>query len=492
MKPTILAIVGVAVFTMASTAIAQDSPEPGRVERIEQYGITWTFASPVRAGRFVTGDWWVIGPVTVTSVTPAPGPARTEAASGIRVDQWGSTSLAEDPRMRNGSMIVLKASQNQAFDSRGAGFEPDLAVRYPLQLAAGQSLVSTISNETASNRNFCHELMWESEKTEQVVLKSAAVLTCLAEVPPADAFRPPYCGTLKPLFRASRIRWDVLPKLPPVEGVPDWEQFERYFQRPWLDHIPSWTQRPLSPSENQPAYGREHARVTSIASLMVLLDVPRQRKEKLVLGLLQRGIDLWGIARAGGHWNHGGGHGNGRKWPILFASILLDDASLRTLPDTATFHEDVQTYYGTGWHGQTALYWMVNHHGPRQRYEHKPPEQWEQWDRSTEGYRVSSTAQGWIGAALAARMMKAIQLWDHDAFFDYCDRWMRPDDPYADRRGGHPRPDQETRTYDPFVDRMWRACRDRAPDQPMAGNPRMLVYDASGRLVWVPNPKPTE
>ncbi len=491
MKRMILTIVATVISSVCSTVLAQTAAGGERVDRIEQYGITWTFASPVRAGRFVTGDWWVVGPVTVESVTPAPGPAGGAAASGIKADQWGSTSLSEDPRMRNGSMIVRKAAQAQAFDSRGASFEPDVGAKFPLDLKPSQTLVSTISHETAVNRNFCHELMWDSEKTEQVVLQSAAVLTCLADVPPADAFRPPYCGERKPLFRASRIRWDRLPTLAPVEGVPDWAQFERYFQRPWLDHIPSWTQRPLSPNENQPAYGREHARITSIASLMVMLDVPRQRKEKLVRGLIQRGIDLWGIAQAGGHWNHGGGHGNGRKWPILFASIMLDDATLRTLPDSATFHEDVQTYYGTGWHGQTALYWMVNHHGPRRRYEHKPPEQWQRWDRATEGYRTSSTAQGWIGNALAARMMKAIKLWNHDAFFDYCDRWMRLDDPYAARRGGHPRPRQETHTYDPFVDRMWRTYRDQAPPQPMAGNPRMLIWDDNGRQVWVANPKPT-
>ena len=38
---------------------------------VSQYGITWSFAEPARVGRYVTGDWWVVGPVTVTQITPA-------------------------------------------------------------------------------------------------------------------------------------------------------------------------------------------------------------------------------------------------------------------------------------------------------------------------------------------------------------------------------------------------------------------------------------
>ena len=46
-----------------------------KVQQLTQYGITWTFDRPVQAGQFINGDWWVIGPVTVTSITPMPGPA---------------------------------------------------------------------------------------------------------------------------------------------------------------------------------------------------------------------------------------------------------------------------------------------------------------------------------------------------------------------------------------------------------------------------------
>jgi hypothetical protein len=483
---------GAAGAVLAALAAGADhaAAEPA-VTEITQYGITWTFDRPVRAGQFITGDWWVIGAVTVTSVSPAPGKAPADEQLDIKKDQWGNTSLRDDDRMRNGSMIVRKAGPGQGYDSRSGAYRSELSVTFPYRLAANETLISTISHRSIDNLDFCHQLMWSSDKNEQVVLKAAAALTALAEVPPADAFRPPYAGTAKPIFRAGDLKWDLLGRLKPVEHTPSWEQFERYFQRPWLDHISSWGQRSVSPNENQPAYGRECGRVTSIAALMVHLDVPRQRKQKLVIGMVQRGIDLWGLAQVGAHWCQGGGHGSGRKWPILFASLMLDEPSLLRLPPTAVFHEDVQTYYGQGWFGQTALYWMVNHHGPRTRYEEKPPEQWQRWDRSTEGYRCSSTAQGWIGTALAARLMGAIGIWNHDAFFDYCDRWMRLDDPYKARRGKRGRPAQETKTYDPFVTEMWRTYRQSAPAQPMAGSPRKWVWEGSNAH-WAPNPKPAD
>jgi hypothetical protein len=391
--------------------------------------------------------------------------------------------------MLNGSMVVLQCGPGQGYDSRSAGYDPALSVRLPFELAASRSLVSTISNTSLPVQNFCHKIMWTSEKQEQTVLRSAAVLTCLPGEPPADAFRPPYAGADKPLYRAKDLRWDLLLQLKPAGQVPDWEDFERYFQRAWLDHIPSWVQRGLSPNENQPAYGREHGRLVSIAGLMVHLDVPRERKERLVVGLVQLGIDLSGLAKVGGDWNQGGGHGSGRKWPILFASLMLDDPKLRELPETAVFHEDAQTYYGKGWFGQTVLWQMITHHGPREPYEEKPPEQWEEWDRTSEGYRICCNAVAWVGTALAARMMKAIPIWRHDAFFDYCDRWMRSDDPYAAARGGRSRPGQETTTFDPFVDAVWRAYRDTAPAQEYSGVNFKRIWEGE-QPKWVPNPRP--
>src|ERR1035437_1940004 len=41
-------------------------------ESVSQYGITWTFEKPARVGQFISGDSYVVGPVTVTGLNPAP------------------------------------------------------------------------------------------------------------------------------------------------------------------------------------------------------------------------------------------------------------------------------------------------------------------------------------------------------------------------------------------------------------------------------------
>lgn len=456
---------------------------------VSEYGITWTFDKPAKTGQFITGDWWVIGPVTIVKITPAPGPVHTENLN-IKINRWNDTSLKLDTTMRNGSMIVLKAGRTQGYDSRSGSFSKKDVITLPFKLAPNLSLISSISNTTLPVENFCKDIMWDSEKKSQTVMKAAAVLTCLKEVPPGDAFRPPYAGVEKPIFQAKDIKWNLLPKLklPADEAVPSWPEFERYFQRPWLDHLLSWEQQELVPNENGPNYGREHARLVSIASLMVMLDVPKVKKEKLTTELIQRGIDLYGIAINGGYWNEGGGHSSGRKWPILFASILLDNPNIAKIPESAVFQEDTQTYYGEGWFKQDVLWQMIMHHGKRDPYEEKPPEQWQKWDSTSESYRLCCNAVAWTGTALAARYMKAIKLWRHDAYFDYIERWMRKDDPHKTARGNHPRPKAETTTSDPFVTAMWKAHRKNAPQQPPSNNNIKWVWQGN-KGIWASNSK---
>ncbi|MCH5373220.1 MAG: hypothetical protein JJ992_04545, partial [Planctomycetes bacterium] len=58
--------------TRANAPVRPALADLARVESITQYGITWRFAEPVRAGQFVNGDWYVVGRVTVSAVEPKP------------------------------------------------------------------------------------------------------------------------------------------------------------------------------------------------------------------------------------------------------------------------------------------------------------------------------------------------------------------------------------------------------------------------------------
>lgn len=452
--------------------------------------ITWTFDREYPVGEFITGDPWVVGPVTVVSVSPAPGPVEVPAGAAAVKSRYGATGMKpDDGRMRNGSMVVLKPGKNQGYDSRLINYSPELSVAFPCKLEANRTLISTVSNETLPVTLLCDTLMWASEKNGPLALKSASVLTCLDKEPPADAFRPPYAGTEKPVYQAKNLHWEILPALKPAGPVPSWPQFERYFARPWLDHQESWLHQMTGPNENQVNYGREFSRLTSIASLMLMLEGPREQKEKLMTGLVQLGIDLHGLAQEGRRWSADGGHWNGRKWPVLFAGLMLDEPKLKTLPPTVLFSEDQQTYYGQGWCGQDALYQMVWHTGPKPPYEEKPPGEWDAGDKRSEGYRVVVSG-GLPGTALAVQWMKAKALWNHDAFFDYYDRWMAAADPYEAGRGAFPRPKQEGKSLDPFVDAMWAAHRAGVPAQPGAtANTKWVWKTDGGGGEFVPNAK---
>lgn len=114
--------------------------------------------------------------------------------------------------------------------------------------------------------------------------------------------------------------------------------------------------------------------------------------------LLMQGVKspFFRLAMAGGYWNEGGGHSSGRKWPILFASIMLDNPEITDLPETAVFQEDTQTYYSKGWFGQTALWQMIMHHGKRDTYEEKPPEQWEKAKKESGYPMLNKYASSWM------------------------------------------------------------------------------------------------
>ena len=483
-KTTFLA--GIAVLFLVQTIYGQSANVADRQE-VSQYGITWKFDKPVKSGRFITGDWWVIGPVNVVSVTPAQGPAPADDSMNIPKDGFGVSMLANDNQMRNGSMVLPDGEiMEQGYDSRGLGYDPSTSIKFPYNLDVDRSMISSESHKTLPNDNFCHKIMWTKEKKSNSPLKTVAVLTCLTEVPAEDAFRPAYAGK-KTIYREKDLKYEKLLRLKPVGKEPEWDDFERYFQRVWLDKH-SWSFNGVVPTENQVGYGREGARLGSMAGLLLNLDVPNEKKRNLLIGFVQRGIDLCGLVESGMIWSADGGHFSGRKWPILFAGIMLDNENMRNIVLTVPFQEDQQTYYGKGFFGQTVLWQIVHHTGHLPSYEEKSPEKWNAGDKKSEGYRNCCTSNAWIGTALTVRLMKGVKMWGHNAFFDYCDRWMAKDDPYKKARGKYERPSGEGATYDPWVDAMWEAYRKTAPQQEAADKSLNLKWKWFGEAgKWVPN-----
>jgi hypothetical protein len=197
------------------------------------------------------------------------------------------------------------------------------------------------------------------------------------------------------------------------------------------------------------------------------------------------GIDYWGLVR-NGHpgWQGWGGHGSGRKFPIVFAGLLLGDEEMasptKSFPKVE-FGEDNQTMYGEGWTGAKALF--AGHSGIQSAtgrverpqwgpYEHLRPSKWTSSQRQSEAYRRANTSSSWVGQALVLRLLKAERAWNHDAFFDYVDRWMTEDDREhraeimkhhaGFRLDDRARFTHQGNTWEPFVKTMWEMYRGKA------------------------------
>ncbi len=165
---------------------------------VSQYGITWTFAQPVRAGHFVNGDWYVVGPVTVTAIDPKP--LYGNQIPKFQLDHMDK-ERPEAQRVRNGFMVNPPAEMKVAYDSGVRNwFDPALLQKLPAQLQPGDSLVATISMPKGLK---LRAPLWQDIERgvdDSSPVRTAAVLTCVAEPQPADAFRPGFCDRRQKIY----------------------------------------------------------------------------------------------------------------------------------------------------------------------------------------------------------------------------------------------------------------------------------------------------
>ncbi len=443
---------------------------------ISQYGITWTFEQPARVGQFVNGDWYVVGPVTIKTIDPRPLYGNEIPRRELdRMDR----ERPESQRVRNGFMLNPSAEMKVAYDSGVRNwFDASLIQKLPVTMKPGDSLVSTIS--MPKNLVLHAQLRNKIERgvDDSSPIRTAAVLTCVSTPQPADAFRSAFCDRQQRIYLARNLKRELLPTATATKSMPKVQQYIRFTQRPWVGTGFFGFEEPV---ENMPQYGLEYGRVVGIAALLLCADLKPGEKEPLLVNLVQVGIDLGGMVRAGHPgWTGWGGHGSGRKLPIVFAGTLLGDDELACISGSypkVSFGEDEQTAYGDCWTGAKVVF--AGHSGidaatgeGRSRgngwgpYEHIPPSQWKDGQNTSESYRRCCTSVGWVAQALALRLMHAERAWDHDAFFDYVDRWMYEDDAAfvktineATGRDHDKEWARQGQAWDAFVNEMWAEHR---------------------------------
>ncbi|MEK7674939.1 MAG: hypothetical protein AAB676_03770 [Verrucomicrobiota bacterium] len=466
----------VVIFTKDNAPATPQLEDLPQKERVSQFGITWTFAQPARVGQFVNGDWYVVGPVTIQAIDPKPlHGAEIPWRQLDRMDK----ERPESQRVRNGFMLNPPAKMQVAYDSGVRNwFEPSLIQKLPVNMKPGDSFVSTISMPKGLVLQAQLRNKIERGEGDSSPIRTAAVLTCVETPQPADTFRPAFCDREQKKYLARHLRRELLPTAAATPAKPGIEQFIRFTQRPWVGTCFFGFEEPV---ENMPQYGLEYGRVAGISALLLCTDLKPEQKEPLLLNLVQVGIDLGGMVRAGHPgWTGWGGHGSGRKLPIVWAGLLLGDSQLANINQSfpkASFGEDEQTAYGDGWTGAKVVF--TGHSGidaatgaGRSRgngwgpYEHTPPAQWKEGQNTSESYRRCCTSVGWVAQALALRLLHAEEAWGHDPFFDYVDRWMHEDDSQfvktikaATGRDHDKEWARQGQAWDAFVNELWAKHR---------------------------------
>jgi hypothetical protein len=483
-----LMVVGyLAIVTNTATAATE----------IAQFGITWTFnknlstdgaAGTYQYGQFVNGDYWVVGPVTIIGINPP------------------STDIGG--RIMNGSMInPSPTNYNQGYDnamyantySSSLNKAFNVSPGSPLVLPSGSSLVSTISLPTASARP---------------QLKGASILTVLSSAPAVGSFRPPYSGTNKTIkFNKSGLSYSPLKSLAAVTGTPVLADVERQFERPWIDHQGSWVGRYQHPADNMPDYGQYMSTQIGDAVLMLNLNFTNTQKEKLLIRLVQLGIDFYGIAQAGGSWSADGGHGMGRLLPIQLVGLVLGDADMLAAAELTNpnvvesaafspqlpkviFQELQNTFYVDALsvsitQNNTPVAWAPDNDGdgvtertplPYTTKDIGLPEfgirHLELPQRDNRNFDTISTYRSINGAASTSHALAALILgikadWKHNVFFDYIDRWFTLTDGY-----------QAYQSIGPFCHNMWDTYRaNYGPIWPSAPNEVNDLFASIGNKV---------
>ncbi len=422
---------------------------------VSQFGITWTFDRDYTTGQFANGDYWVVGPVRISSISPA--------------------STNSGGRTMNGSMINPSVGATQGYDSAmydtyGPSFSASLNVAAgvssssPLVVSAGSSLVSTISISAAGNRP---------------QLSDAAILTVLSAAAPAGSFRPPYIGTNKTLrWNVSQLNYGVLRSFAPVTGTPNLATVADYFDRPWLEQNTTWLGRYTHPSNNQPDYGRDLSLQLADGLLMLQLNYSNAEKERLLIRMVQYGIDVYGAAANGGVWEDNGGHGQGRKMPMILAGMVLGDSQILAYANAANhfiFQDDRQTfvvsqsdvgrplYSADGRTREPYIQADVGVPEWGEKHASSPDRDGRNWSTNYRGI----VGQSIFGHILAAQLMGAKDTWNWDPVFDYMDRYWTVE---RDVTGS-------STALSTFHRNMWAAYRSQAgsPPPPPNGSPSSLT-----------------
>lgn len=462
------------VFVVAGLETGAGDGTTGEVTAVEDRavlsdhgGIRFNFAKAMPTGRYVNGDWFVSSQAAPVSI--------------VRMDP----PFVIDGREKNGAESRYGSG---GFGPGGQGFDGSTTPNgnvtgYPYQSAlnvdpanTGKPLVFAKGAEGSVDKG----KSGTPDKSGRAALDYMARLTIVNKLPPEGAFRP---GADNPVKTSPWTEADMdLSILPNVAAVPTLPEFDAVYdkiRRPHMHTSLKGQNRVRKPKFNEETYGREYAGTTADAALMLCTNIPTAKKRLLAIAFVQLGIDIYERAKRGGVWEADGALNCGRKLPLLFAAILLNDQGMKNYVDARNtsvwkktalnygsrrnaagplFMEDRQTNYIDAFDVANSEGWYQNNDIGKPEWQKK---YWFHPTSNTKGadgkytatYRSNNSHYQW-GTAIAAMLIPGgRKLWGWEPFFEYCDHW----EPYFDAP-----PEGNPNRPKAFHKGMWNTYRDKA------------------------------
>ncbi|MCB0329272.1 MAG: hypothetical protein KDD70_06405 [Bdellovibrionales bacterium] len=365
---------------------------------------TYTFSAPARVGQYVTGDWWVQAPVTITSITPA----FNGQLHGFMVNPTFG------PNSPIGSDSCYHYNHH---------FNPAVCPTLPLVLPNDGQIRSIVKTRSITECTNC----WTDDVigySSPSYVKDASVLTVVSNIPATDAFRPNYTGTVKVELRESDVDYSIFNLN--LDGsrypMPAATLIEKMTSQPWLISDADWASRYTFNIAAQPGYGREVSLGVNVLALYAIHGGNLPHRNRVRRFLVQHGLDLAAMKNdAPEAFTGNGGQLNGKKLPIVLLTAALKPGALKTyllyLLATTEFSEDDQIRDGTPYFSpNTSVYWNFGKGHPGESLH---PTNW----LSTSEYYVNQMSYKYCctynihgGTWLVVSLMNLWDVWQNDSF----------------------------------------------------------------------------
>lgn len=426
-KSTTLVTLLVSVLSLLAPSTGQ-AQQQGTTNAISQDGITWHFDQAYTYGTYVNGDYWVLGPVTITRITPDYGVFNGYTdTNGI----WQEYSPA---RHMHGWEInphkVVVDGETQGYDSMLPSFSADKIPSFPVAISEhNTSVVKVIGLDCTG--------------TCRPSLKVAAVLTVVTSLPSPTQFRPSYIGNPSEKLVRDRSQVD-LNRIPSVinTDVPSQAAFDAALARQKrlkFEHIAKGSghrSRPLLSMEDYLPYATGEF---TNAILYAMTTYDRDMREEMAIHLIQHGIDWIGLFNHGYYFPRGSGEQTGGVLVPVFAATLFTDNSLKQMILTAMDqpgsealpYEDHSIQIGRqdrplfGNDNGASAYWNNLETGGGSKTIADPHGYIDGGPIPGSVYQGCCTSGWWKGMVLAFNLFPAMkEVWYHTPLEAYVQRWV--------------------------------------------------------------------